>query len=337
MTVLVTGANGFIGAEVVRAFLRRGIAVRGLVRPSSAVDGLAPLRDLEIFRADLRTSSDLSDACRGVDAVVHLAARMGGDEAAQFETTVRGTERLLEAVGASASAPRFVLASSFAVYDWTAAEGRLTERSPVVGHDLGERGPYTVAKVWQERVARRMARERKFELVVLRPGFVWGPGHVTLSGMGQRYGPLRVVFGRDTALPLTYVENCAEAFVEAALARRVAEPTYNVVDDERVTSRRYTREYLDRTGSREGLLAVPYPLALSVSRLGNRVGRRMFPPGRGLPDNFIPRRMEAQFKPLEFPNDRARDVLGWRPRVAFAEALEAAYGAARTAEPQGRT
>lgn len=324
MKVLVTGANGFVGCHVVAAFLARGHEVRALVRPSADVSARGWPVEVEVARADLRLSRALRETCVGVDAVIHLAARMGGSETQQFETTVGGTERLIEAMRDTGTR-RFVLASSYAVYDWSAIEGALTEASPVVGNRLVERGPYTVAKAWQERVTRRLATEEGFELTVVRPGFVWGRDHVWLSGMGQRYLGVHVVFGRSTLLPITYVENCADAFVTATVQDSARGETFNVVDDEPVTTWRYTAEYLRRTGTPGRLVAVPYPAALAASRVGAAVGRRLFAGGGDLPDLFVPARVEAQFKPLAFPNDRIH-ALGWRPRWSFDEALERSYG-----------
>lgn len=326
MKVLVTGANGFVGRHVVASFLRDGHEVRALLRPSASLDQLPWREQVEIARADLRSSAGLERACDGVEAVVHVAARMGGSESQQFETTVAGTERMLHAVRASGAA-RVVLASSFAVYDWSAIADRLTEDSPVVGRNLPRRGPYTVAKVWQERVARRMAAEGGFELTVLRPGFVWGRHHVVLSGMGQRYGGVYVVFGRSTLLPVTYVENCADAFVAATVDGTAASETFNVVDDDPVTAKRYTMEYLRRTGSPGRVVCVPYSVGFRVSRAGATVGGRLFPDGGDLPDVLVPERFEAQFKPLQFPNTGIKTRLGWIPRIPFDEALLRAYGA----------
>lgn len=325
MKVLVTGANGFIGAHVVRAFLARGHDVRAMVRPSARLDHQPWAGEVEVARADLRVVHGLAEACRGVDAVVHIAARMGGSEAQQFETTVCGTERLLEAVR-DAAIPRVVLASSFAVYDWSAIRRTLDEQSPVVRDDIARRGPYTVAKVWQERLARRASAEAAFALTVLRPGFVWGRDHMALPGMAQRYGTTYVVFGRRTLLPLTYVENCAEAFVEATLNDEARSETFNVIDDAPITAWRYTREYLQRAAQPGHVISVPFPLALGISRLGAAVGRRLFAGGGDLPNLFVPGKLEAQFKPLRFPNDKIRERLGWRPRWSFEEGLQRSHG-----------
>lgn len=319
MKVLVTGANGFIGSHVVQRLLDARHAVRALVRPGTEVTH--PWRDaVELARADLRHGRELGGACRGVDAVVHTAARMGGGEPQQFETTVAGTERLLDAAR-GAGARRVILASSYAVYDWSAIEGRLTEESPVVRGGLVERGAYTIAKVWQERVARRFASEHGFDLTVLRPGFVWGADHTVLSGMGQRYGPFYVVFGRSSLLPLTYVENCADAFVAATEQEAARGETFNVVDDEPVTSWEYTRAWLEGSGDGRRLVSVPYPLAFAICRAGAAAGRRLLGDRADLPTTFAPAKFEATFKPLQFPNDKLHERLGWRPRFGFREAL----------------
>ena len=136
------------------------------------------------------------------------------------------------------------------------------------------------------------------------------------------------MFGRSTVLPLSYVENCSDAFVEATMQEKARGETFNVVDDEQVTAWRYTQEYLRHAGDRDRTLMVPvpYPLALTVSRAGAAVGRRLFSDGGDLPDLFVPCRMEAQFKPLQFPNDKLRDTLGWRPRWSFAEGLRRSQG-----------
>src|SRR5262249_34081121 len=130
LNVLVTGAGGFLGRSVVAALLRRGHRVRVLIRPTTQTDGLAWADQVEVFPADLRSGGPLAPAFDHIDALVHLAARVGGGNSAQMADTVVGTERLLEAMAASATR-RLVLASSFSVYGWTAIHGTLTEESPL--------------------------------------------------------------------------------------------------------------------------------------------------------------------------------------------------------------
>lgn len=327
MNVLITGANGFLGRQVVAECLRRGHTVRALVRPAAKVDGLPWIDDVEVFRADLRASRDLTSAFDGVDAVIHLAAGVKGSEDAQFAASVVGTERLLEAMAKSAT-KRLVLASSFSVYDWSAIRGDLTEESPVEpSSDLYDRDGYAVAKVWQERVARRMAEEHGWDLTVLRPGFIWGRGNEYLAGLGQQFGSFHLVFGPSTRLPLTHVDNCADAFAEALENPRAIGETFNVVDDdEGPTIGSYLKDYLRATGQKGYRLPIPYGLAFSGVRLARWTSKKLFRGKGKLPGILVPCRFEARFKPLRFSNRKLRERLGWSPPLDPAERSRRTYG-----------
>jgi nucleoside-diphosphate-sugar epimerase len=333
LKVLITGANGFLGRPTVGEFLRRGHAVRALVRPATEIGRLGWPAEVEVFRADLRASRDLSSAFEGVDAVVHLAAGVKGTEDAQFAASVVGTERLLEAM-AGTTTRRLVLASSFSVYDWSAIRVELTEESPVEPPaDLYGRDGYAVAKVWQERVARRLAAENGWDLTVLRPGFIWGRGNEYLAGLGQKLGSNHLVFGPSTRLPLTHVENCAHCFAQATVDPRASGQTFNVVDDGGVTISAYLKDYLEGTGERGRTVPIPYGLAIGGVRLARWFSRRLFR-GRGkLPSILVPERFEARFKPLRFDNRKLRDVLGWSPPLDQAARIRRTYGPPGGPEP----
>ena len=95
MKVLVTGASGFLGRHVVQAFLRRGAAVRAMVRPAASLEALGWSPEVEVVRADLRVAEDLDRTLAGVDALVHLAACVAGDDDTRFASTVVGTDGIL--------------------------------------------------------------------------------------------------------------------------------------------------------------------------------------------------------------------------------------------------
>ena len=310
MRALVTGASGFLGRHLVAALAARGHQVRAMVRPAAAIDGLAWPGSVEIVRADLRASRELQSAFEGVDVLLHLAAVVSGGEDLQFAAAVVGTERLLDAMARSACR-RLVLASSFSVYDFSAARGTLDEESPL--HRVPEvygRDGYTIAKWWQERVTRRRAEAEGWDLTVLRPGFIWGRDHAYLAALGQRLGRHHLVIGPWTRLPLTHVENCADAFACAATDERARGQTFNVVDGpgERIWS--YLASYLRATGERGLRIPVPYRVALPVVRLARVT---VFRRATKLPSILVPNRFESRFKPLRFENRRLREVLGWAP------------------------
>ena len=328
MKALVTGANGFLGRHVVQALLRRGHAVRALVRPATDVSRLGWNGRVEVFRADLRASANLHEAFDGVDMLVHLAASVAGDEDTQFASTVVGTERLLEAMARSGATKRLVLAGSFSVYDWTRCHGTMDETCPLEGEGASDaRGMYTrrdgyaVAKVWQERVTRRAAARNGWGLTVLRPGMLWGRGNADLTSViGPEAGPLQIVYGIGRRLPLSHVENCADAFAVAAEDPRAAGRTFNVVDGHDVTAWRYAGLYRRSTGRRSVRLPVPHFVGLAVTHAATAVSRLLFGASGKLPGVLVPARFQARFKPLRFSNSLIRRELGWQPPLNFAAA-----------------
>jgi UDP-glucose 4-epimerase len=293
-----------------------------MVRPASGDPGWT--QQVDLLRADLRVQEDLVSAFEGVDAVIHLAAAVDGDDDVLFASTVIGTERFLEAMARSA-VKRLVFASSFVVYDWKKARSRIDEDTPLA-NDIYQRGGYDIAKYWQERVVLRAARAHGWQLTVLRPGFVWGRGRESIAGMGRMIGPLIVMIGPISRLPLTHVENCADCFVTAAENPSAIGRTFNVVDSDDIRVWRYVREYVHRTGRRGIPVLVPYRFGLGVAHLAATVNRLVAGDKGRLPSLLTPPRFEAQFKPLRFSNARLREILGWRPPLSFDECLARTYG-----------
>jgi UDP-glucose 4-epimerase len=326
MKVLVTGANGFLGHHLVRELLDRGHDVRAMVRPATRLDGLGWPASVEDFRGDLRSSKDLASAFDGVDVLVHLAAAVTGGDDAQFATGVAGTEKLLEAMSRSGTS-RVVLASSFSVYDWEKTSGTLDENSPVeAAPSLYERDGYTIAKVWQERVARRFAEKHGWGLTVLRPGFIWGKGNEELACLGQKLGWFYFAIGPMTTIPLTHVENCAACFANAVESLGVIGETFNVVDDEQVHAWRYLGDYLKHKDPKTWRVPVPYLVMKAFVHVASATSKLIFRGKGKLPSLLVPRRFTARFKPLAFSNHKVREKLGWRSPLSYQDALNRTYG-----------
>jgi 2-alkyl-3-oxoalkanoate reductase len=323
LNILVTGAAGFLGRHVVAAVRERGHQVRTLIRPSTRTDDLGWANGVDIFRADLRAPGSLTPAFDDIDVLVHIAARVRGSDSAQMADTVVGTERLLDAMTRSTTR-RLVLASSFSVYGWSAIHGTLSEESPLET-DLYRRDGYTIAKTWQERVVRRISQEHDWKLTVLRPGFIWGRDREYHAGLGQKLGRWHLVFGPLAQPPLTYVENCADCFAEAAENPRAVGQTFNVVDGHDVSSWRYLGEYLRRTGVRQYRIPVPYHAALMGTNLAEWINQRFFGGQARLPGLLIPCRFQARFKPLRFSTRKVEEALGWHPPLDFTRCLQRAY------------
>lgn len=334
MRALVTGAGGFLGRHVVTALVDRGVEVRAMVRPAASLDGLDWPEQVQVHRADLRDRRGLAGAFDGVDVLVHLAAVAEGGEDFIFASTVTGTERLLGEMRGT-RCQHVVLISSFSVYDWSATRGTLDEDSPVeTAPHLYLRDGYAIAKTWQERVARRASDEEGFALTVLRPGFIWGRDHARVSAMGMAVGPLNLVIGPLTRIPMTHVENCADLIALTVTDARARRRTFNVVDGPGERTWTQLGRHLRGTGRRGIRIPLPYHLAFALVRLARAT---VFRRSANLPQILVPVRFEARLKPLRFTNRRVREILGWEPPLDLQAALARTFPTAGSPPVTGST
>ncbi len=322
MRVLVSGAGGFLGRQVVERLLTDGHRVRAIIRPTAKAPVWPP--NVEIYKADLRVAKSLPDAFDSVDAVIHLAAATSGGEDQQFASTVVGTENLLNAM-AQTSVKRLIHVSSLVVYDWSSAKAVMDENTPL-RKDMYDMGGYTIAKIWQERVVMKLTAQCSWDLTIMRPGFIWGPAHAEIAGMGRQFGRLRLMFGPFTRLPLTYVDNCADCIVAALATPASIGQTFNVIDSDDVRVSRYVREHAARASKHSLLLPLPYHVGLGGAHLAAFVSRMLFGKKGKLPSLLVPSRYESQFKPLRFSNRKLKELLGWTPPLSFEKCLTETYG-----------
>jgi nucleoside-diphosphate-sugar epimerase len=340
MKLLVTGANGFLGRFVVDEALRRGHAVRAMVRSKASAanagwDGDEPV---ELAVADLRSRRGLIEAVSGVDAVLHLAAAKSGDVYAQYGGTVVATENLLWAMD-QASVKHIVHVSSFAIYDWLRMRGgSVVDENAPLETDAFERDAYAHTKLVQERLVREHAAANGWTWTVLRPGMIIGPDNLWGARVGTQGKRLWVRFGAGARLPVTYVENIAEAIVLAAEREAAAGQVLNIVDDETPTQRQYVSLLRKRTTPRPRVIGLPWFGIRSAARLAWLTNRLLLGNRARLPGILIPCRVHARFKPLKYTNRKAREVLGWKPRYSLVEAIDRSMGrtpAAPSPQPSG--
>ena len=315
MRVLITGATGFLGRYVVASAVRSGHSVTALVRPSRQISDNYFPAGVSIARGDVRDAACLPAALQDIDAVIHLAACVVGDDDSQFSSTVVGTENLLAAM-IDQQVTRLVHCSTFSVYDWQHTDKTIDEFSRLEP-DLYARDGYAISKTWQERLVKRTAAEHGWQLTILRPGFIWGAGNELIAGLGQSVGRLHFVIGVGRQLPLTYVENCADCFIKALDSPTAVGQTYNVIDSDSVTAWQYMGECL-KAGATSGLrIPMPYWTGIGLAQLASSTSRLLFGPTGKLPGLFVPIKFRARFRPLEFPNRKILGQLGWQPKWNF--------------------
>jgi 2-alkyl-3-oxoalkanoate reductase len=322
--LLVTGAGGFLGRAIVDAAVAAGHDVTAMVRDGSRRDsgaerGVPP--EVRLLVGDLRSRGDWCDGIGAAEVVVHAAAAAGGERGLQLANTVVGTENLLGALEGS-SVSRIVLVSSFSVYDFAGIpRGRaLTEESPLEERPL-ERDPYTETKLVQERLVRRWCADHDVPLVVLRPGAIAGPGRTWGYGTALNLGGLSFVFAPRARFRIIDVANCAAAIVRAAETPDADGTTINLVDDELPTHAEFFRRCRAAGAGVGTFVPVPWLLVSAVGRTLDTLNRRAFNGRMKLPELLDHRRQQARWKPLRYPNHRARHVLGWRPERTTAETI----------------
>jgi nucleoside-diphosphate-sugar epimerase len=175
--ILVTGGRGFIGARLVRDLLVDGTDVRALDDGSRG--GAELPAEVDTRDGDVRDAEAVHAACRGVDAVVHLAAVQGTRNFYEIPDTVldvnlRGVLNVAQACAAE-DVQRLVFSSSSEVYG-VPTEFPTPESAPLVVPDpTNPRWSYGASKIAGELVVAHTARRNGFEFVILRYHNVYGP------------------------------------------------------------------------------------------------------------------------------------------------------------------
>jgi len=334
--ILVTGANGFIGSRVVRTLLDRGFHnLRCFVRPSG---NMTRLRDLLVDRKDARieivhgnllSREDCEKAADGIAVIYHLAAGIEKTFPGSFMNSVVTTRNLLEAVLKKGCLKRIVNVSSFAVYsNMNIPRGGVLDESCELESRFMERfEAYAFGKAKQDEIVQEYGRKHGIPYVIVRPGAVFGPGKIGLTGrVGIDTFGFFIHLGGSNRLPLTYVDNCAEAIVLAGIVEGVEGEVFNVVDDGMPTSREFLKMYKKRVRSFRSIF-IPYSLFYGLCVLWEKYSR--WSEGQ-LPPAFNRRRCAAEWKGNRYPNEKLKRLLGWKPKVSYDEGVRRFSDFART-------
>lgn len=326
--ILVTGSSGFIGTRVIDTLLGYGFtSLRCFVRPFSRLDRLQDVlgripsgKNVEFVTGDLLSREDCRKAAEGVSVILHLAAGIEKSFAGAFMNSALATRNLIDAFLEFGQPRRFVNVSSFAVYsNLKLKRGDLLDETCALEDVPQERfDAYGFGKLKQEELVREYGNKHGLPYVIVRPGAVFGPGRRALSGrVGINTFGFFIHLGGSNRLPLTFVDNCAEAIVLAGLKPDVDGETFNIVDDEQVTSQQLLEAY-KKSVKPFFSIRVPYFLAYGMSLLWENYSK--WSKGQ-LPPVFNRRRCSAEWKGNRYSNQKLHDRLGWKPRVPMDQAM----------------
>jgi nucleoside-diphosphate-sugar epimerase len=335
--ILVTGASGFIGRALVEKLLGHGFRnVRAFARPSGDVASLEAIANryrtgvrVEVVRGNLLSREDCISATRDVTVIYHLAAGRGEKSFPDaFMNSVVTTRNLLEASLLHQCLRRFVNVSSFTVYsNRQKPRGRLLDEScPVEPRPELRHEAYCFAKVKQDEIVVEYGKRFGIPHVIVRPGYVYGPGNEAITGrVGIDTFGVFLHLGGSNTIPLTYVDNCADAIVLAGVRPGVGGEVFNVVDDELPTSRQFLRLY-KRNVRKFISLYVPHFVSYVLCYLWELYSG--WSEGQ-LPAAFNLRRWHVDWKKTRYSNDKVKMLLGWRPMVPAAEGLRRYFESCR--------
>lgn len=309
--MLVTGATGFLGAHLCGALVTRGVAVRGLVRRAGV---LLPAGAVPVQARGLDDLDALRDALRGVEGVVHLAARVHqpsgpGEEAAFHAVNVEGTRTLVqEAI--SAGVRGFVFASSVKAVG-EESEKPWDETTPPAPVDA-----YGRTKLEAEAIVRTLAERHGIHAPILRLPLVYGPGMkgnaLRLFRLVDRGWPLPLGSARNRR-SLLFTGNLIAAMF-AALESTVGSDTFFVTDAETPSTPELVSAIAQALGRPSRLLPFPVPLLQTIGRIGDAVAR-------AIPFPLTTEAVERLVGSLELDGSRLVRCTGYTRPYTMAEGL----------------
>ena len=301
--VLVTGAGGFIASHLVERLVSAGAQVRAFTRYTSRND-VGMLRflppdvfsELEIVYGDLRDVEAVRGAVRGVDTVFHLGALIAIPYSyvhprEVIETNVMGTVNILMAARDS-GVRRVVHTSTSEVYG-TAQYTPIDEEHPLQGQS-----PYSASKIGADKIAESFYRSFEVPVVTLRPFNTYGPRQsaraVIPTIIMQALTRDEVKLGSlEPSRDFTFVRDTVNGFICVAEAEHVLGKEINLGNDNTI-----------RIGD---LVARIFHILGKSPRVVEDAGR--IRPGK------------SEVMKLWASNQKARELIGWEPRISLDEGL----------------
>ena len=314
MKVAVTGAGGYLGRALVGRLLASGLEPLAIVKKESDAREYRE-KGVNSKCRDLSEENNHSGLLEDCKALVHCAAlRRDYGRWEDFKRTNIDITRLVMECALDENLEKIIHISTTAVYGNDRSHYGTDEEA-----DYGERvvDYYTRSKIEADKIVSTLIKYKDFPGVILRPGYIWGPGDQTIIPFiveRLRSRRLMLVEDGDNLLSLTYIDNVVEAIILALNSKEATGRIFNITDGSKVTSKSFVTDIMTILGIELSLKAIPYPLIYSMAYLLERfygVARKSTPPPYT--------RFAARFLKYSAIFDISRAIydLGYQPKISY--------------------
>jgi nucleoside-diphosphate-sugar epimerase len=318
LNILLTGATGFVGGHLAEACARLRMNIRAIARAHSDTKLLDSL-GVAALRGELNDGAFVRRAIDDINVVVHCAAKVGdwGPVEEYRVANVEGLRRLLDACKGT-TVERFVHLSSLGVYAARDHYGTDETEPLPEAHIDG----YTQSKVEAEKLVVKYYHEFEVPVVVLRPGFIYGPRDRTvlpnlIENLRQR--KVRWIGQGKGALNTIFIENLIDAILLAINNPDAVGKVFNLTDGEWVTKRRFIESLVHGLDLPEPpRRSVPLWLARFLAKFMEGRARKS---GAVQPPILTQARLKFLGLNLDFSIEKAKRELGYNPHVSFEEGM----------------
>ncbi|QBD79764.1 NAD-dependent epimerase/dehydratase family protein [Ktedonosporobacter rubrisoli] len=315
MTILVTGATGFLGSALTRELIKQQQTVRVLVRDQQKARTLFG-DAVTLVAGDITDAQRVREAVEGVETIYHMVGHLYHPSVPGelfYRTHVEGTRILLEACKGQKQLQRFVHCSTTGVHGITGKKPA-AEDAP-----YGPTNPYEVTKLESEILAMRAHQEQGLPVSVVRPGMVYGPGDLHLLGFFTTIKngkfPVLIAGGKALIHPV-YISDMTAAFLLCAQRSEAIGRSYNIAGAHPVSFRELAEAIAHALGQDLKKGSIPLWLANTASDLF-----AVLPGFQGERAPLTRSRVKFLTMSRIYSIERARQELGYKPAVGLEEGM----------------
>jgi len=316
MTILVTGASGFLGSHIAQQLCESGQQVRALVRKSSSVAFLSRLPNLEFAYGSVEDASSCVTACEGVSGVIHAAGLVKARNDTEFlKVNTEGTENIVVAAQKAGTVKRFVFVSSQAAGGPSDRSGSAVR----VGQETAPLTGYGRSKLAAEKLV--LSSKEQLPCVIIRPPAIYGPRdrEILVFFKAVKSGVLPLTNPLSAKYSMIYGPDCAAACV-AALSAPLENGQVLYVEDGLPITFKEMIERVEAALGKKAWLRMPMPQSLvrgaaAVSEIYGKVTNQAVMLTRDKCNEL------HELGGWVCDGSEARTLLNWKPQVQFAEGV----------------